>query len=92
MRIIIWEKAAEDLDSLFAWIAKDNSYAAEEMLARLLARIELLATSGLIHMGRPGLVAGTRELIEPPYVIVYKVREGENEIDVLAVVHGARNR
>jgi plasmid stabilization system protein ParE len=43
-------------------------------------------------MGRPGLVEGTRELLEWPYIIVYKVYEERNEIVVLSVVHGAQDR
>ena len=43
-------------------------------------------------MGRPGLVEGTRELVEPPYIIVYMVDEPADEIVVLAIVHGARDR
>ena len=43
-------------------------------------------------MGRPGLVEGTRELLEWPYIIVYKVFEDREEVVVLSVVHGARDR
>ena len=46
----------------------------------------------LAHMGRPGFVEGTRELLEWPYFIVYKVLEDREEIVVLSVVHGARDR
>ena len=46
----------------------------------------------MTHMGRPGLVEGTRELVEAPYIIVYKVFEDRGEIVVLSVVHGARDR
>ena len=42
-------------------------------------------------MGRPGLVEGTRELIEGPYIIVYKVFD-DREVVILSVVHGARDR
>jgi plasmid stabilization system protein ParE len=43
-------------------------------------------------MGRPGLVAGTRELLEDPYIIVYKVDDERGEIVVVSVVHGAQKR
>ena len=35
---------------------------------------------------------GTRELIDAPYVIVYEMDEPAEEILVLAIVHGARDR
>ena len=44
------------------------------------------------RMGRLGLVAGTRELIEYPYIIVYTVDDERHRIDVLAIVHGAQDR
>jgi plasmid stabilization system protein ParE len=43
-------------------------------------------------MGRQGLVAGTRELVEAPYVIVYEVSDDGEELAVLAVFHGAQSR
>ena len=62
------------------------------MISRIEARIALLATPGLEHMGRPGLDEGTRELIEHPYIIVYEVFESREEIVVWSVVHGAQDR
>jgi plasmid stabilization system protein ParE len=44
------------------------------------------------RLGRPGLVEGTRELVEPPYIIVYRINEKREEITVLGIVHGAQNR
>jgi toxin ParE1/3/4 len=46
----------------------------------------------LSHVGRPGLIEGTRELVEAPYIIVYAVDEAAEELAVLAIVHGARDR
>jgi toxin ParE1/3/4 len=43
-------------------------------------------------MGRPGLDPGTRELVDPPYLIVYEVHEDRGEIEVLYIVHAARDR
>lgn len=92
MKITFDPAAVADLDDIFAWIANDNPSAARAMIARIEARVGLLATPGLEHMGRPGLDLGTRELIEYPYIIVYEVFEAQNEIVVWSVVHGARNR
>ena len=62
------------------------------MVERIRVRIERLAFQGLSHIGRPGLVKGTRELVEPPYIIVYEVHDETDEIEVLAVIHSARSR
>ncbi len=92
MKVVVRESAALDLEDIFAWISKDNPSAAAAMVERVRSRIDRLAFPGLSHIGRPGLVERTRELIEPPYIIVYMVDEPADEITVLAVMHGARDR
>jgi toxin ParE1/3/4 len=92
MKIVIREQVDADLDRIFEWIAKDSPHAATEIIRRIRQRIGRLATPGLEHMGRPGLDPGTRELVEPPYLIVYEVHEAREEIEVLYIVHAARNR
>ena len=92
MKITFDPRARDDLDRIFAWIAKDNPKAARDMMARIEARIRLLAVSGSGQMGRRGLLKGTRELVEPPYIIVYELRESAGEIVVLAIMHGAQDR
>jgi toxin ParE1/3/4 len=90
VKVVIREPAARDLDDILDWILKDNPQAAARLVRRILTRIERLAV--LPHVGRPGLRAGTRELVEPPYIIVYIVDEPADEITVLAIFHSARNR
>jgi toxin ParE1/3/4 len=92
MKVLVHEAAARDLDDILDWISRDNPRAAAELVRRILARIDRLAIPGLAHIGRPGLLEGTRELIEAPYLIVYEVDEPVGEISVLAIVHGARDR
>ncbi|MBM3600030.1 MAG: type II toxin-antitoxin system RelE/ParE family toxin [Alphaproteobacteria bacterium] len=78
--------------TFFDWIAKDDPRAALEVVARIAERINMLELDAVAHMGRRGHVAGTRELIESPYIIVYQVIEARGEIVVLSVVHGAQDR
>ena len=92
MKIIVHESAARDLDGIFDWISKDSPSAAAELVRHIQLRINRLAVAGLAHMGRPGLVEGTRELLEKPYIIVYSVDEVAGAIEVIAIVHGARDR
>jgi toxin ParE1/3/4 len=86
MKIIIRQKADADLDTIYAWIEKDNPRAAVEVIRRIRERVGRLASSTLAHMGRPGLDEGTRELV------VYEVHEDRGEVVVIAVVHGAQDR
>ena len=92
MRVVIRESAEADLDHIADWIAKDSPSAAARMVATIRDRISLLEIDELTRMGRPGLVEGTRELLEYPYIIVYQVSEDRDEVVVLSIVHGAQNR
>ena len=92
MRVSFDPAASEELDRIFRWIAKDNPRAASALVARIEAKVMRLSAPALTHMGRPGLVMGTRELLEGPYIIVYKVDEERGEIVVVSVVHGAQKR
>ena len=51
-----------------------------------------LESPELTYMGRPGLVEGTRELLEWPYIIVYKVYEDREEVVIVSIAHGAQDR
>jgi toxin ParE1/3/4 len=92
MRVVLRESALEDLDQIYAWISRDNPSAAASMVARIRDRIAFLEIDALAQMGRLGLVPGTRELIESPYVIVYRVDDRQREVVVLAILHGAQDR
>jgi toxin ParE1/3/4 len=92
MKVIVRESAEDDLDQIFAWIARDNPRAAADVISRIRNQINRLETDSLAHMGRPGLVEGTRELIEYPYIIVYKVYDEAREVVVLSITHGTRER
>lgn len=80
--------ALADLEAARAYIARDNPGAAERVFRRILSDVASLAA--LPHIGRPGRVLNTRELIVPstPFIIPYRVHEGR--IVVLAVIHAAR--
>ena len=92
MKVEIHEAAAADLESIFEWVSRDSPRAAAQLVRRIRARVNRLAAAGLPHIGRPGLIEGTRELVEGPYIVVYAVDEPADLVTVLAVVHGARER
>ena len=92
MKVIVREAAVRDLEDIFNWISKDNPRAAVAMVERIRLRVNRLGLAGLSHIGRPGLAEGTRELVEPPYIVIYEVDEMADEVTVLAIMHGARDR
>jgi len=84
---VVWSpQAVEHLTHLRSYIARDNPKAANRVATALLNAVELLAE--LPNLGRPGRVAGTREMVVPgtPYVIPYRIRG--DRLEVIAVFHG----
>jgi toxin ParE1/3/4 len=69
-----------------AEIAKDNEAAAARTIGKIRAAAKRLEAHP--HSGRPGRIAGTRELVVPgtPYIIPYEVRN--DRVEILSVVHG----
>lgn len=88
--IIGWsQQAADDLAALRAYIAEDDPAAAQRVVLHIIHSVEDLL-AGQPQMGRPGRLAGTRELVVPrtSYIVPYRIRD--NRIQVLRVYHGAR--
>ena len=92
MKVTFDPGASDDLDCVLAWIAKYDPHAAYEMVARIEAKVMRLATPELTQIGHPGAVEGTRELVEYPYIIVYKIDNDSDQIVVISIVHGADPR
>jgi toxin ParE1/3/4 len=78
----------QDLEAAYDYVRQDNENAAKRLVARVLSAVGMLARHPLA--GREGRVQGTRELVVAgtPYVIAYRIRQ--DEIQLLAVLHGAR--
>jgi len=88
MRVIYHRGALRDLNSIFAYISK-NDAAAERVVRRIRAVAGLLTDSP--HLGRPG-PRGARFLSVAglPYVIIYRV--GDEAVRIMAIFHTARDR
>ena len=80
--------ALEDLREIDNYISADTPDAAKRALSRIWAHSRLLVDQP--HLGRPGRVPGTRELIisKTPFILPYRVMS--DEIQILRVIHGAR--
>ena len=81
--------AVDDLDDIAGYISQDNPEAARRTVRRLWTAAKSLAEQP--EMGRPGRVHGTRELVvsDTPFVVPYRVVG--SEIEILRVLHGARD-
>ena len=80
--------AEQDLEAAYDYVRQDNENAAKRLVAHIFSAVGMLAPHPLA--GREVRVQGTRELAVAgtPYVIAYRIRQ--NEIQILAVLHGAQ--
>jgi len=82
-------QAEQDRIDIMTYIAADNPRAAvavDDLFSAAAARL-----SGFPRLGKPGEIAGTRELIpHENYRLVYEIAEIDDTVWVLALVHAAR--
>ena len=88
MRIVWSSQAREDLLSLFSYVVEDNLQAAKKLREIILSKVELLAETP--HIGRPGRVPETKELIvdKTPYIIPYRCKD--DRLEIVRVYHSSR--
>jgi len=82
------KKAIRNVEQAHDYIARDNSAAAVRVVLKIQAAIAQLEDSP--HIGRPGRVEGTRELVvlQTPYIVIYQVKG--NTIHIIRVLHSSR--
>jgi len=80
-----------DTDMLEAWlhIATDNSTAADAFIDEIRAAMERLSRHPASGRLRDEFGPGIRSVVVQPYIIIY--RETDETVDILRVLHGARD-
>jgi toxin ParE1/3/4 len=88
LRIHWTRPALADLEAIGDFIARDNPVAAKRLVVSLVASVDALRDHP--NLGRPGRLAETRELVVAgtPYIVPYRVLG--DDVEILAVFHGAR--
>jgi len=88
-RLVYTKRALDDLAEIIGHIAENDGQAASRFGSSLIAHVELVARfprmGGLIRK-RPLI----RKLLHSPFLVYYRVRETNREIEVLHIRHGAR--
>lgn len=81
-------QALQDLDDIVDYLRQENPVAAADAVLSIVRVVSLLGTHP--GAGRPGRVAGTKELVVPgtPYIVPYRVT-GE-AVHILRVYHASR--
>jgi toxin ParE1/3/4 len=89
MKIVWTRKASRHLRAAYDyWAGERSPAAADEMLDRIFNAVEILLR--FPDTGRPGRIAGARELVisPTPFIAAYRIRRGK--IEILSLLHGAR--
>lgn len=88
MRLRYTARALAEIEQLQDYIAERNPVAAVDMADALHAQLATLTAHP--HLGRPGRITGTRELVfsGTPYLAAYRVET--DAVVILAVIHGAQ--
>ena len=87
---VVFRPAAErDLDEIWLYIAFDNPAAADAVVDQIQKRTQQLSAFPQTGRLRPEIAEDARSVPVRTYLILY--REAENFIDIVRVVHGARD-
>ena len=81
--------ARSDLDDIWFYIAQDDTLAADKFIEHVVSRFPKLAQWPQIGRRRSELAASLRSFSVGRYVIFY--RPMENGIEVVRILHGARD-
>jgi toxin ParE1/3/4 len=92
MKVRYRQRALRDIDNIHEYIARRNPRAAREVAARIRRAADHLGVWP--RAGHVGRAPGTYEwvVVGLPYVIVYEIDEGADEIAIIAIFHGAQDR
>ena len=89
LRLIWLPEAIDDLDAIAEYIAIESGRYARDFVDRVVARAEgLLDLPFSGHINPEANREDIRELSAYPYRLIYRIRE--NDVMVLAVLHGSR--
>ena len=88
--LVRWSaRARRDVRAIRDYIAQASPVYGRHMATRLFDRADLLAEHPAAGRRVPDYDdPSIRELVEPPYRIIYRYVEGAAAVDVLTVVHG----
>lgn len=90
MKILWTEPADNDLYHIEDYIKEDNPVAAVNVVCSIIEAVDNLLPEH-VHIGRPGRVHNTRELVVPDYpsyIIVYRV--AHCNLEIVRVLHAAQ--
>ena len=91
MRVVVAPSARDDILRIWSYIARDNESAADSVVERCYTTFNLLASNPLAGESCDEFGKGLRHIFVGAYVIFYQVQHEQGEVQVKAVIHGARD-
>jgi toxin ParE1/3/4 len=90
MRIRWTPAAADDLEHIYKYLSLHEPHLAQATVIAL--HEEIYSLRRFPHLGRPGVISGTRELLHErlPYIVVYRVKD--DTVEVLHIWHPSQER
>lgn len=89
MRIVVSERADDDLLRILSYLGRHNPQAIDNVLRQIDRCFESASSFPFIGVARPELGRDVRRLVAAPYLIFYAVRS--DHITILRVLHGSRD-
>ena len=89
VRYRLTPRAAQDLDDIGGYIARDNPVTAARFVATLEMRLQLVADHPMAGRARRELSPDLRSIAFRRYVVFYRVRHGT--VEIIRIVHGSRD-
>jgi toxin ParE1/3/4 len=96
-RIFTQQQAKEDTDEIWNYIAKDNSKAADgflDAIEEISKHLSVFPATGGLRYFYHAELHGLRILPLPnfeKYILFYRLKEDENVVEIVRIVHGARD-
>src|SRR5215216_4054731 len=91
MKVLWTDAAVTQLEAIHDYLAHTSPEYARRIIDRLTQRsIQIAAFPFSGRMVREYELNEVREMIESSYRIIYLIKEDEDQIEVLAVIHSAR--
>ncbi|MDZ7773183.1 MAG: type II toxin-antitoxin system RelE/ParE family toxin [Balneolaceae bacterium] len=91
MRILWTERAEKQLDQIYSYIATDSLLYAHRTIDQIIERAESLSRNPRKGVKVPEYADETiRQILYPPYRIIHLIKEDENTIEILSVLHTSR--
>jgi plasmid stabilization system protein ParE len=92
MKVRFTLEALTHIAGIHFYIQSRSSQAATRIVARIFVAADRIGQYP--HIGHAGAVSGTYEwtVTDLPYVIVYELDKKKDQVAIIGVFHGARNR